>query len=809
MEAEIKQRIIPVDIEDEMRNSYLDYAMSVIVGRALPDIRDGLKPVHRRILYAMYETGNNSDKPYRKSARIVGDVLGKYHPHGEASVYEALVRMEQDFSTRYPLIDGQGNFGSIDGDPPAAMRYTEVRMAKISEELVADIDKNTVDFIPNYDESLKEPTVLSSKIPNLLLNGSSGIAVGMATNIPPHNLKEIVEAIIKYLANSEISMEELMESLPGPDFPTGGLICGRDGIREAYRTGRGMIQLRARSRIEKMKNGRECIIITEIPYQVNKTHLLEKMADLVREKKIDGITDLRDESDREGMRIVIEIRREENPAVILNQLYKHTQLQTTFGIIFLALVKNRPQILNLKQMIQYYAEHRQNVILRRTHFDLAGAQRRAHLVEGLRIAQAHLEEVVKIIRSAKNAEEARLSLQQRFGLSEEQSKAILEMRLQQLTGLERQKLEDEYLELIKTISYLTSIINNIQKVREIIKEELEELKKKYGDPRRTEILDGQEEIKVEDLITEEEVIINISHSGYIKRIPLSTYRQQRRGGIGVTGADMKEEDFIKELFISSTHDTILFFSNRGKCYPLKVHEIPEGGRVSRGKAIVNLLPFNPDESITATILFPRSIEGGYLLMVTRQGKIKKTELRAFQQLRRSGITAIHLQPKDELVEAISTNGKEEIIIATRLGKAIRFSEVGVRPMRRGARGVKGISLLPGDTVMGLKAMREKEMLLTVTEKGYGKRTPMGGYRITNRGGKGIINFKIREHHGQVAGIERVSEDDELLIMTSNGMMLRIPVKDIKISGRNTQGVRLIRLKEEDRVVAMARVLSPK
>jgi len=807
MEAEINERIIPVDIEDEMKSSYLDYAMSVIVGRALPDVRDGLKPVHRRILYAMYEAGITSDKPYRKSARVVGDVLGKYHPHGEASIYDALVRMAQDFSSRFSLIDGQGNFGSIDGDPPAAMRYTEVRMAKISEELIADIEKNTVDFIPNYDESLEEPTSLPGKLPNLLLNGCSGIAVGMATNIPPHNLKETVHAIIKYIDYPEVSIEELMEYLPGPDFPTGALICGREGLREAYWTGRGMIQLRARACIEKMKSGRECIVITEIPYQVNKANLITKIAELVREKKIDGIADLRDESDREGMRIVVEIRREENPQVILNQLYKHTQMQTTFGIILLALVENRPQILNLKQLIQYYVEYRQNVILRRTRFDLDRAEKRAHLVEGLRIAQAHLEEVVNIIRSAKNTEDARSSLQQRFGFSDEQAQAILEMRLQQLTGLERQKLQDEYLQLIKTINYLKSVIDNPQKVREIIKQELEDLKNKYADPRRTEILDKIEDVKLENLIAEEEVVITISHSGYIKRLPLSTYRQQRRGGRGVTGVNMKEEDFVKELFISSTHDTLLFFSNRGECYILKVHEIPEGGRTSRGKAIVNLLSLNPDEFITATILLPRFNENRYLLMVTRQGMIKKTELGAFQHVHRRGIIALHLQSGDELAEVISTTGEKEVILATRLGKAIRFSEAEVRPRGRTAQGVKGITLPPGDAVMGMKAVNENELLLTVTGKGYGKRTPMAEYRLTKRGGKGIINSKIGEPQGVVAGIEKVSEEDELMMVTSSGMILRIPVKEIPVRGRNTRGVRLIRLKEDDRVVAITRVVS--
>lgn len=798
-------KIFPVDIEDEMKASYISYAMSVIVGRALPDIRDGLKPVHRRILYVMKDLGLEHNKPYKKCARIVGECLGKYHPHGDMAVYEALVRMVQDFSLRYPLIDGQGNFGSIDGDAPAAMRYTEARLSSIAEEMLIDIDKDTVDFVPNFDESLTEPVVLPALFPNLLVNGSSGIAVGMATNIPPHNLSEIVDGIVKVIDEPEVAIEELMEIVKGPDFPTGGFIYGIKGLEEAYKTGRGVIKLRARAMIEKQKSGKEAIVITEIPYQVNKANLIEQIAELVNEKKIENISDLRDESDKEGMRIVIELKRDAPSRVILNQLYKHTQMETSFGIIMLALVDNRPRILNIKDMLQEYVKHRKNVVIRRTTFELEKAKKRAHILEGLKIALANLDKVIKTIRQSKAVAEAKERLIKDFKLTPEQAQAILEMQLQRLTALERQKIDEEYLTLIKNIQFYETILKSEKKVLEIIKKEVIELKNKYGDKRLTEIIPEEEELEIEDLIAEEDVVITISHTGYIKRLPVSAYRKQKRGGKGVSGAELKEEDFIEHLFIASTHDYILFFTNIGKVHWLKVYDIPQASRIAKGKAIINLLELEPNEKISAFVPVREFRNDQYLIMATKNGLVKKTSLEAFSHPRRGGIIGITLEKTDELIEVELTSGKEEIILATQQGKAIRFSEEEIRDMGRSARGVRGIRLGKNDRVIGMEIVKKDATILTVTSLGFGKRTLVEEYRTQSRGGKGVINIKVTKKNGEVVGLNTVSDKDEIMIISSLGMLVRCAVKDIRVTGRSAQGVRLIRLNPEDKVSCVASI----
>lgn len=799
-------KILPVEIEEEMKRSYIDYAMSVIVSRALPDVRDGLKPVHRRILYAMYEAGNTPDKPYRKSARVVGDVLGRYHPHGDAPVYEALVRMAQDFAIRYPLVDGHGNFGSIDGDPPAAMRYTEVRMARLAMELMADIEKNTVNFQPNFDETLEEPTVLPSRFPNLLVNGSAGIAVGMATNIPPHNLREVIDAVVMMIENPDVTTKELMLAIKGPDFPTGGLILGREGIKEAYETGRGIITIRAQAKIEVMANGRSRIVVTEIPYQVNKARLIERIAELVREKKIEGISDLRDESDRDGLRIVIELKREANANVILNQLYKNTQLQENFGIIMLALVDNRPRVMNLRDMVYYYLAHQKEVVTRRTKHDLEKAEARAHILEGLRIALDNIDRIIEIIRGSRTVEIARAGLMQEFGLSEIQAQAILDMRLQRLTGLEREKIEEEYQELLKTIEYLRAILANERMLLGVIKKEILDIKEKFGDDRRTNIVASADTLEAEDLIADEDVVITLTHLGYIKRLPLSTYRSQRRGGRGVTGMNTREEDFVEHLFITTTHHFLLFFSSRGKAYRIKVYEIPEASRQAKGTAVVNLVQLEAGEKITAVIPV-RELGGGELVFATRAGLVKKTELREFENIRKGGLIALGLQPGDELISVKLLDADSELILVTRSGRSIRFSSQEVRLMGRSARGVHGIDLAEGDELVGMEVVQPEADLLVVTTRGYGKRTPLAEYRPQSRGGKGIKTIRLTKRNGQVAGIKVVQEGDEVMVISAEGVLIRLDVKDISVQGRDAQGVTLMKLDERDSVVAVARVVN--
>lgn len=800
-------KVVPIDINEEMKHAYLDYAMSVIVARALPDVRDGLKPVHRRILYAMHSLGLTPDKAHRKSAYIVGEVLAKYHPHGDVAVYDALVRLAQDFACRYPLVDGHGNFGSVDGDSAAAMRYTEARMAKISLEMLVDIEKETVDFIPNYDEKTEEPTVLPSRIPNLLINGSAGIAVGMATNIPPHNLAEVIDGVIMLIDNPEADVQDIMTVIKGPDFPTGGKIMGREGILSAYRTGRGTIKVRAQTLIEKTNNGKNCIIVNEIPYQVNKARLIEKIAELVKDKKIDGISDLRDESDRRGMRIMIELRRDANPQVILNQLYKHTQMQDSFGVNMLALVDGQPQVLNLKQVLFYYLEHQKDVIVRRTRFDLRKAEERAHIVEGLRIAIAYLDEVIKIIRSSRNTELAKKALCEKFGLSERQAEAIVEMRLKQLTGLEREKLEQEYKELVSKIAYLRSILESEKKVLDIIKKELLVIKKKFGDPRRSFISNEVVALGTEDLIPEEDVVITITNQGYIKRIPLDTYRNQRRGGRGVMAMGTKTEDFVRHLFVTTTHHFFLFFTNQGKVFRLKVHEIPEAGRQAKGTAIVNLLYIGGDEKITAVIPVKEFDSEQYLFMATRHGLVKKTSLDQYDTSRRDGIIAISLNEEDQLVDVKLTSGEEQIVLATKRGQAIRFPEEQVRPMGRNTRGVRGISLAANDEVVGMETVRPDAYLLTVTANGFGKRTLLTEYRAQTRGGKGVINIKVNKRNGHVVAVQVVNGKDEIMMVSAEGIAIRFSAEDISKIGRATQGVTLMRLGQGDYVVAVARVLT--
>jgi DNA gyrase subunit A len=805
------ERIIPVYIEDEMKTSYIDYAMSVIVGRALPDVRDGLKPVHRRVLYAMREMGLLSNKPYKKSAGVVGEVLKNYHPHGDIAVYDTIVRLAQDFSSRYPLVDGQGNFGSVDGDPPAAMRYTEVRLTKIAEEMLVDIDKDTVDFMPNYDESTEEPKVLPAKVPNLLINGSSGIAVGMATNIPPHNLAEVIDGVIMLIDNPLAQIEDLMKVIKGPDFPTGAYILGKDGIKSAYTTGRGSIKMQAKAHIEENKGEKKKIIVNEIPYQVNKAQLISSIADLVKDKKIEGISDVRDESDRDGMRIVVEVKRDENPQVVMNHLMKHTQMRESFGIIMLALVQGRPIVLNLKEILNYYIEHRKDIVVRRTKFELAKAEKRAHILEGLRIALLNIDKVIKLIRSSKTAEIAKAGLMKNFKLSEMQAQAILDIRLQQLTSMEREKVEEEYKALLKIIDDLKSILASPKKVLDIIKKELLEMKEQYKDARRTEIIaKAPEEIKIEDLITEEDVVVTLSHVGYIKRLPVSSYKAQRRGGKGVTGMETKEEDFVEDMFITTTHETIIFFTNKGRCYWLKVYQIPEAGRYAKGKPIVNLLNISSNEAkglaeekISAAMPIKKFEEGISLVMATKQGIIKKTDAIFYSKPKSSGIIAIRLKDKDELVGVKVAKDKQEIILATHLGKAIRFKGKDVREIGRSGMGVRGIKLGKGDFVIGMEVVEDKADLLTVTSNGFGKRTTLDAYRVQGRGGKGIINIKSTPKTGSIVGILEVKEEDEIMIITTSGNVIRIKVKGIRKSGRSTQGVKVIRLEEKDKVSVVA------
>jgi DNA gyrase subunit A len=789
-----------------MKHSYLDYAMSVIVGRALPDVRDGLKPVHRRILYAMHSLGLTPDKSHRKSAYIVGEVLAKYHPHGDVAVYDALVRLAQDFACRYPLVDGHGNFGSVDGDSAAAMRYTEARMAKITLEMLSDIEKDTVDFIPNYDEKTEEPTVMPARIPNLLINGSSGIAVGMATNIPPHNLGEVIDGVIMLIDNPEAEVKDLMTVVKGPDFPTGGKIMGREGIWNAYRTGRGSVKVRAQVNIDTTDSGKQCIIVNEIPYQVNKARLIEKIAELVKDKKLEGISDLRDESDRNGMRIMIELRRDANPQVVLNLLYKHTQMQESFGVNMLALVEGQPQTLGLKQVLFYYLEHQKDVIVRRTRFELKKAEDRAHIVEGLRTAIAYLDEVIKTIRASRTTDIAKKALVEKFGLSERQAEAIVEMRLRQLTGLELEKLEQEYRELVSKIAYLRSILESEKKVLEIIKTEILNIKKKFADPRRSVISDEElSALEAEDLIPEEDVVITITNQGYIKRIPLDTYRSQRRGGRGVMAMGTKTEDFVRHLFITTTHNFLLFFTNQGKVYRLKVYEIPEAGRQAKGMAIVNLLYVGSDEKVTAVIPVKEYDPDQFLFMATRSGMVKKTSLDEYDTSRRDGIIAISLKEEDQLVDVKLTSGEEEIILATGRGKAIRFPEEQVRPMGRNTRGVKGINLAAKDRVIGMETVRPEAFLFTVTANGFGKRTLLSEYRAQTRGGKGIINIKVNKRNGPVVAVQVVKVDDEIMMVSAEGIAIRYQAVDVSKIGRATQGVTLMRLDLNDTVVAVAKV----
>lgn len=803
----IFEKIVPVTLEEEMKSSYIDYAMSVIVARALPDVRDGLKPVHRRVLFGMHELGLAYNRPYKKSARIVGEVLGKYHPHGDSAVYDTMVRMVQDFSLRYPLVDGQGNFGSIDGDSPAAMRYTEARLARISEEMLRDLDKNTVDFGPNFDDSLQEPLVLPSYLPNLLVNGSSGIAVGMATNIPPHNLNEVIDGLVALIENPKLTSADLMKYVKAPDFPTGGIIYGYEGVKEAYTTGRGRILLRAKANVETLKNDRENIIITEIPYQVNKSNLIEKIAELVREGKINDISNIRDESDRDGLRIVIELKRDAQPTVVLNQLYKHTQMQVTFGVIMLALVHGVPKVLTLQEMMQHFLDHRMDVLIRRTKYELDAAEKRAHILEGYIIALDNIDEVIETIKKSKDVETAKNNLMKRFKLSEIQAKAILDMRLQRLTGLERKKIEDEYKETIKLIERLRGILDSEKKRKQIIKEELVALKERYGDERRTDIIKDYKEFSLEDIIAEEDVVVTISHQGFIKRFPVSGYRKQARGGKGVTGVGTKEDDFIEHMFVASTHQYILFFTDRGRCYWLKVHEIPEGGRTARGRSIVNLLEKDKEENITAFVAVKEFRDDQYLIMVTENGTVKKTVLSAYGNVRKGGVNAINLVPGDKLIEVKMTDGNNDIVIGTRNGFAIRFHEKDVRDMGRTATGVRGIRLTKGDKVVGLLVIRHPQTsVLVVTEKGYGKRSDINDYRITKRGGKGVITVKTTDKVGKMIAMMEVVDKDELVIISTQGMVIRQSVKDIRVMGRNTQGVRVIRLNDGDTIADIARVI---
>ncbi len=800
------QKNLPVNIEDEMKKSYMDYAMSVIIGRAIPDVRDGLKPVHRRVLFAMHEMGNRWNRPYKKSARIVGDIIGKYHPHGDQAAYDTIVRMAQDFSMRYLLVDGQGNFGSLDGDPPAAMRYTEIRMARIAEEILADLEKDTVDFLPNYDESLTEPVVMPAKIPTILLNGTSGIAVGVATNIPPHNLREVIDGTIALIKNPELTIDELIGYIPGPDFPTAGFINGREGILAAYRTGRGSIRIRARAMIERnARNDRESIVVTELPYQVNKANLIEKISELVKEKKIEGIADLRDESDRDGIRVVLDLKRDEVSGVILNQLYKHTQMETTFGVIMLAIDNKQPRIFNLKEILQSFIDFRKQIVVRRTRFELAKATERAHILAGLIIALNNIDAVVAVIKAAANPQEAAVALGSRFGLTEPQSRAILEMRLQRLTGLERDKIDAEHAELVKQIAYLKDILDNPHRVLEVIIAELEDIRTRYGDERRTEIVVSSDDIDIEDLIVEEDMVVTISHSGYIKRNPVSLYRSQRRGGRGKVGMGTKEEDFVEKIFVASTHQYILIFSSFGKVYWLKVYQIPQAGRAAKGKAIVNLISLAAGERVAAILPVKEFSADRNVVMVTRQGVIKKTNLAAFSNPRSTGIIAIGIDTGDELMDVQLTLGNQDIFLGTRQGMAIRFHEEDVREMGRGARGVRGIMLAEGDAVVGMEIPTEGSAMATITERGYGKRTAVSEYRLQSRGGKGTINLRTTPRVGNVTGICQVTGDEDLMLISDAGKIIRVRVEEVSLIHRSTQGVKLIDLEENERLVGIARV----
>ena len=798
-------KILPTIMETEVQESFIDYAMSVITSRALPDVRDGLKPVHRRILYSLYKNGMTPDKKHKKSAHIVGDVLAKYHPHGDSSVYDAMVRLAQDFNIRYPLVDGQGNFGSVDGDSAAAMRYTEARMTKLTLEMLADLEKETVDFGLNYDESEKEPLVLPSRYPNLIVNGSSGIAVGMATNIPPHNLGEVIDGTIALIDNRDMPDQDLLKYVKGPDFPGGGIILGRKGIEDAYLTGRGSIKVRSRSEIEPMNNGKNRIVVTEIPYQVNKARLIEKIAELARDKKIDGITDLRDESDRKGMRIVIELRRDVNPQVILNQLYKNTQLQDNFGVIMLALVDGMPKILTLKQALNHYIDHQEDVVTRRTKHDLKRAEERAHIVEGLKIAVDNIDEVIKIIRSSYNDAESKERLNQRFGLSDRQAQAVIEMQIRRLTGLAREKLEEELAELYEKIAYYRSILADETKLLGIIKEELLQIKEKYSVVRRSQISSNEDKLELEDLIENEDVVITISHTGYIKRMPSDTYKSQKRGGRGITAMTTKEEDFVEQIFTTSTHNFLIFFTNKGKCYRLKVYEIPEAGRQAKGTAIVNLLNITGDEKITTVIPLKKFDDELFLMAATKMGVVKKTPLAEYDTSRRDGIIAINLEDHDELIGVQLTDGKQDMILVTAGGQAIRFAEEEARPMARATKGVRGIKLMDDDYVVGMEVVRDEGDLLVITANGYGKRTPLEEYRQQARGGKGVFTVRPSARNGEIVGALVVKDDEEIMAISKEGIIIRIKVSEISTMGRTTQGVTIMKMGEHDSVVSMARV----
>ena len=806
MEATLKSQKVPVYIEEEMRESFMAYAMSVIISRALPDVRDGLKPVHRRVLYAMYDASNTSDKPYKKSARLVGDIMGKYHPHGDTAIYDTIVRMAQDFNLRYPLVDGQGNFGSIDGDNPAAMRYTEIRMTPLAEEMLADIDKETVDFIANYDDSLKEPAVLPSKIPNLLINGSAGIAVGMATNIPPHNLSEVVDALITMVENPEITIKQLMRHIPGPDFPTGGFIHGKEPINQAYHEGKGIVQMRGKAFTETVKRtGKEQIIISEIPYMVNKKRLIEQIAELVNAKKIEGIGDLRDESDRDGMRIVVELKRDAVAEIIINQLHKHTQLQDSFGMNMLAIVDGKPKLLNLKEALKCFLDHRKEVVTRRTAYDLRKAEERLHILDGYRIALDNLDAVITLIRNSSDPKVAKEGLMSHFGLSDIQAQAILDLRLQRLTGLERDKIMAEHRETVELIAKLRAILADEKEIYKIIVDELREIKKNYGDERRTQIVEHSEDISIEDMIVDEDMAVTISHDGYIKRNPVSLYRAQRRGGKGKIGTTTKEEDFVEYLFIASMHSYILFFTTVGKVYWIKVHELPQASRAARGKPIVNLLNLEAGEKVSAFLSVKEFQEGRFIVFATKNGLIKKTELMAYANPRPSGIRAIGLEDGDEVIGVRLTDGQQELILSTSEGQSIRFKEEQVRPTGRGTFGVVGMKLDEGDKLVSMEILTLGFNILTVSEGGYGKRTEMDEYRLQSRGGKGIITMKTTDRTGRVVGVQQVTEDDQLMLISNKGKIIRMRIHDIRIIGRNTQGVRLIELEEGERVVSLARV----
>jgi DNA gyrase subunit A len=806
MEAGIRQNKVPVYIEDEMRQSYVDYAMSVIVGRALPDVRDGLKPVHRRVLFAMHDMGNHWNNAYRKSARVVGDVIGKYHPHGDAAAYDTIVRLAQNFSMRYCLVDGQGNFGSVDGDPPAAMRYTEIRMARIAEEILADIDKETVDFLPNYDDSLKEPSVLPSRLPNLLVNGASGIAVGMATNIPPHNLNEVIDGLIALVERPELTIDELMEYIPGPDFPTAGFIHGREGINQGYKTGRGSVQMRARVFTETVKRtGKEQIIVSEIPYMVNKTRLLEQMANLVNDKKIEGIADLRDESDRDGMRIVIELKRDAVPQIVINSLYKHTSLQETFGVNMLAIIDNRPKLLNLKEILEAFLGHRRETVIRRTAHDLRKAEERLHILEGLKIALDNLDAVITLIRESPDPRSAREGLMTSFGLSEAQSQAILEMRLQRLTGLERDKIIEEYRATEATIAELRGILADEKRVYAIIVEELREVKEAFGDERRTVIVDRAEDISIEDLIVEEDMVVTVSHEGYIKRNPITLYRAQHRGGKGKVGTTTRDEDFVEALFVASTHSHILFFTTIGKVYRIKVHELPQGGRSAKGRPVVNLLQLQDGEKVSAFLPVREFQEGRYVIFATRRGLVKKTDLMAYSSPRVTGIRAIALEENDSLIGVQLTDGDQDILLSTMDGQSIRFKEEQVRPTGRDTMGVIGIRLEENDQVVSMEVLHPGASILTVSDKGMGKRTGIDEYRPQGRGGRGLITMKTTDRTGRVVGVQQVVDEDQLMLITDGGKIIRLRIGDLRVIGRNTQGVHLIGLDNGERVASLARL----